>query len=220
MAETLHSTATFIGNTVAALCAEHEIWLTRRYRNGHVSPWELVYVGDPLDGELVIDVRDYVQYTRLVQRSKLREIFAKLAERANGPQLFQRELNKQPFWMLVACMLVNHTRWDVARDPFAEIWMKFGEPHFLAAADVPWLADQLRSLGFQYRRAETLVKLAAAWCVSPPKTCADVRKLPGCGKYAADSWKIFVQRKHVLPNEVEDLKLKAYLEWRLRRARG
>ena len=38
----------------------------------------------------------------------------------------------------------------------------------------------------------------------------EVQELPGIGRYASDSWKIFVEKNYTL--EVTDKKLKLYLE--------
>ena len=88
------------------------------------------------------------------------------------------------------------------------MWKYLG-PIRLSEARAVDLHDCLRPLGLWRKRAITLPRLADAWLQGPPKTCKDVLKLPGCGKYAADSWAIFIEgRTDVEPN---DGKLNWYL---------
>lgn len=42
-------------------------------------------------------------------------------------------------------------------------------------------------------QARALVAAAASWLRRRPVTGCDVASLPGCGRYAADSWAIFVE---------------------------
>lgn len=124
--------------------------------------------------------------------------------------LFQERLLEEPFWMLVACSLVNRTTWDVARRAFESIRAAWPTPSELASADPAELEGPLRPLGLWRQRARRLPLLAQAWLASPPSTAADVGRLPGCGRYAADSWAIFVEgRPDVDPT---DGKLNWYLD--------
>lgn len=124
--------------------------------------------------------------------------------------LFQERLLREPFWMLVACSLVNLTTWDVARHAFEHLRRRYVAPEVLAMADSEDLHDCLRPLGLWRRRAISLTRLADAWVHSQPSTAQDVRKLPGCGRYASDSWAIFVEGRSDL--EVTDGKLWWYLD--------
>ena len=100
----------------------------------------------------------------------------------------------EPWKMLVACMLLNRTtrrQVDCIRDELFERWKT---PEDMIEADERELSKLLYPLGFYNRRAVTLKKFAAAWVV------ADIEKdgvngLPGIGKYAADSWAIFIERR-------------------------
>lgn len=105
--------------------------------------------------------------------------------------MFQEDLLAQPYWMLVACSLVNLTNWETARPVHAGLMADYtvGE---IAALDPEDLHERLQPLGLWRRRSASLVKLACAWLERPPSTAADVLKLPGCGRYASDSWAIFI----------------------------
>ena len=128
-------------------------------------------------------------------------------------RLFQEALRRRPFWMLVACSLVNLTTWEQARQALREI-MRRHTIRSLASADPSTLEDVLRPLGLWRIRSERLGKMARAWLQERPRTYNDVMKLPGCGKYAADSWAIFMEHRHdVRPTDGK-------LSWYLARAGG
>ncbi len=112
--------------------------------------------------------------------------------------------------MLVACMLVNKTTWETAEGTFYEVFGRWPGPVFLAVADLRTLRSVVRRLGLVTARSRNLKAMASAWMQAAPRTAEDVALLPGCGKYAADSWAIFVQvRTDVHP---DDGKLTWYLK--------
>lgn len=128
-----------------------------------------------------------------------------------GPHvpLFQEEWRRDPFWMLVGCVLLNRATWRVAAGVHAALREGWPTAADLAAADPRELAPLVRRLGFGRHRAETLPLLGAAFAARAPRTAADVAELPGCGRYAADSWAIFVEgRRDVRPT---DARLREYL---------
>lgn len=114
-----------------------------------------------------------------------------------------------PLWMLVACCLVNLTTWRAARPVHAALRQRYRTPRRLALARPGDLEPLLRPLGLWRRRARSLVTLAAAFLERPPRSAEDVLGLPGCGRYAADSWAIFVEGRRDL--EPTDHYLSAYL---------
>lgn len=128
--------------------------------------------------------------------------------------LFQEWIG-DPFWMLVACSLVNLTTWRQARPAFE--WIReqsAGCPLRLSLAEPCELEEALRPLGLWRRRSRSLAALARAWLLRPPATSDDVLALPSCGRYAADSWAIFVERRFDV--QPRDGKLNWYLD-RMRR---
>ena len=123
--------------------------------------------------------------------------------------LFQERLcaSRNRFWMMVACQLVNRATWEVAEPIHKEIRRRYPTIWDLAMARHRDLVRIIRPLGFQNGRAKNLKAMARAW--DAPRTAADILELPGCGKYAADSWAIFVEGNlDVQPN---DGKLNWYL---------
>jgi endonuclease III len=104
--------------------------------------------------------------------------------------------------MLAACSLVNRTTWDKARLVHSRLKLRYRTPERLAAARPEDLHGVLRPLGLWRQRSRSLVALAQAFCLRQPETAEDVAGLPGCGRYAADSWAIFVDgRTDVRPDD-------------------
>lgn len=90
----------------------------------------------------------------------------------------------------------------MARTVHSRLKLKYRGPEGLAAADPEDLQPIIRRLGLWRQRSRSLVNLAREWIERPPTVADDVMGLPGCGKYAADSWAIFVEgRTDVEPND-------------------
>lgn len=80
----------------------------------------------------------------------------------------------------------------------------------LAEAPLSELETLLRPLGLWHRRSRSLLAFARQWIVAVPLTSYDVLRLPGCGRYAADSWSIFIENKIV--KHPSDRYLAAYVD--------
>ena len=106
----------------------------------------------------------------------------------------QEVYGDEPWKVLVVCVLLNRTtrrQVDLVRDELFERWKT---PEELSGADERELSALLHPLGFYNRRAASLKKLAAAWLTADVEKDG-VESLPGVGKYAADSWAIFVEKR-------------------------
>jgi endonuclease III-like uncharacterized protein len=129
-------------------------------------------------------------------------------------QLFQEYLS--PFWMMVACMLVNRTHWRQARLALSELqYMYQGNDQEAArkmgSAPVEYLVEVVRPLGFYNQRASSLSRMAALWGSNPPHNAGELLKFPGLGDYAYQSWLIFVDKQRP-QGEIKDSKLQWYLD--------
>ncbi len=111
--------------------------------------------------------------------------------------------------MLLACCLVNRTTWEQARPVFKAL-VDTHTIRTLAEARPRLLCPVLKPLGFWRQRSRSIPALARAWLDRKPITAADVLDLPGCGRYAADSWAIFMEGD--LDVEPKDGKLNWYLQ--------
>lgn len=134
------------------------------------------------------------------------------------PQLIQLRYRDDPWKMLVACMLLNRTQRVQVDAVIEDLFRVFPVPEALAAADLDVVAGLIRSLGFQYQRAQRLIRFSHAWVVLkepeiPPEAMARLLEaLPGMGPYAVDSYKLFVLG--TLSVQPTDKELKRWLEWR------
>lgn len=121
--------------------------------------------------------------------------------------LIQEELRDQPWRLLIACVMLNLTNIKQVRPIITQFFELYPDPESCAAADPTILADLIRPLGLYNRRAKTMIKLSQHFHTK----WTHVDDLPGVGKYASDSYRIFVEGKmDVTPT---DSKLKKYLEW-------
>jgi A/G-specific adenine glycosylase len=105
-------------------------------------------------------------------------------------------------------MMLNQTCYkqvDKVRDEF---FKKFPTPEDLLGASDQEIIDIIRPLGFYNRRAKMWKKFSHEWLNWDG---SNVESLPGVGKYASDSWKIFQQG--IFSITVEDKELKKYLQW-------
>ena len=126
-------------------------------------------------------------------------------------RLFQERLKYNPFWMIVACQLVNLTQWGGQAEPaFRWLLATYLTPEALADADPEDLHEAMKPLGLWRRRSTMLIRFAHAWSQGRPTCYDDVLKLPGCGKYAADSWAIFIEQR--LDVQPKDGKLNWYID--------
>lgn len=121
--------------------------------------------------------------------------------------LIQETLRHNPWQMLIACVMLNLTNIVQVRQVIFEFFKLYLTPEEALKADQESLAKLLKPLGLYNRRASTIIKLSKAYV----SKWDNVRGLPGVGKYAADSWRIFVEGKlDVLPT---DSKLIEYIKW-------
>jgi adenine-specific DNA glycosylase len=131
--------------------------------------------------------------------------------------LFQESLHRDPFWMLVACQLVNRTKWQQAEPVFHDLRRRYPGVIDVANAEKEGVVRLVKPLGLYNRRAQSLIDMANAFVVLQPRTASEVKQLPGCGQYAMDSWAIFVDRKSLKDfDEVAlarmDVELRTWLE--------
>jgi methyl-CpG-binding domain protein 4 len=121
--------------------------------------------------------------------------------------LIQEELRDDAWRLLVACQMLNLTSIKQVRPVILRFFDLYPDALTASRADQKSLSEMLRPLGLQNRRARTLIRFSKAW----QEEWSDVEKLPGVGKYAADSYTIFVEgRLDVSPT---DTKLKKYIKW-------
>ncbi len=123
--------------------------------------------------------------------------------------LIQEDLRGNPWRLLVACMMLNQTSMRQVRPVLWSFFSVWPGPEEASRADQASMAEMLRSLGLQNRRSRLLIRMSEAFLAWDPSS--DVSTLPGLGKYAADSYNMFV-RGTLVPT-VEDKELRKYVAW-------
>ncbi|KAF8587269.1 DNA glycosylase [Ramaria rubella] len=138
------------------------------------------------------------------------------------PKLIQEEVASDPWKLLVAVMLLNKTAGKVSIPVFRELMTRWPTPSAMAEAPFQSLVELLRPLGLQNVRAHRIIKLSAMYLVDPPSPDRPRRSrvphypptpishLPGCGRYALDSYRIFCSPDdewvNVMPTDKELIK--------------
>lgn len=131
--------------------------------------------------------------------------------------LIQETLCWHPWRMLVACIMLNQTSARQVKPILESFFSRWPDALKCADADLDEMASMIRPLGLQNRRAKTIKKMSSAlvkqWIDSMKHGDGnyDIPSLPGIGKYAADSYKIFVEREIV--DDVTDKELINYVRW-------
>jgi methyl-CpG-binding domain protein 4 len=126
-----------------------------------------------------------------------------------SPYVYRQEMYREDPWkMLIVCMMLNQTSYKQVDRVRHEFFSRFDSPERLIKASDDEIIDIIRPLGFYNRRAKQWKKFSLAWMEWDG---VNINDLPGVGKYASDSWKIF--QEGVYDIEVEDKELKKYLQW-------
>ena len=103
--------------------------------------------------------------------------------------------------------MLNLTSIKQVRPVINDFFKRFPTPESVITSSHDEIADVIRPLGLYNRRATSIMKLSNAF----NSRWNDVDDLPGIGKYAADSYRIFVEGK--IDVEPADKKLVKYVDW-------
>lgn len=130
--------------------------------------------------------------------------------------LLQEELWKEKTidweWkILVTCMMLNQTSAKQVRGVMRSFFERYPTHMDASCSIFREMEDLLRPLGLQNRRTKSIRKMSAEYLSLFTSHWHDVSELHGIGKYASDSWKIFVTRE--LVDDVKDKELRHYVEW-------
>jgi len=121
-------------------------------------------------------------------------------------RLIQHDYLDDPWKMLICCILLNQTTNQQVRKVLDPLFDLMPDPESCTKADLIKIAEIIRPTGFYNIKANRMQKLSRRWIdgFSHPT------ELPGVGKYAMESWDIFVNnRTDFTPS---DKKLKLYLD--------
>jgi len=121
-------------------------------------------------------------------------------------RLIQHDYLEDPWKMLICCILLNQTTNQQVRKVLDPLFELMPDPQSCVSADPLKIADIIRPTGFYNIKAARMQKLSQKWI----RGFEDPRELPGVGKYAMESWDIFVNNRiDFVPT---DKKLKMYLD--------
>ncbi len=108
--------------------------------------------------------------------------------------------------MLVCCILLNQTTNQQVRKVLDPLFELIPDPESCVGADPIKISEIIKITGFYNIKAARIQKLSKKWI----EGFEDPRELPGVGKYAMESWDIFVNKKTDFTPS--DKKLKIYLD--------
>lgn len=108
--------------------------------------------------------------------------------------------------MLVCCILLNQTANTQVRKTLPALFELIPDPQSACGVNIGDLQEIIRSTGFSKVKSDRIIGLSKKWILG----FTSVLELPGVGKYASDSWEIFVNNN--LDVKPTDKKLLAYLE--------
>jgi methyl-CpG-binding domain protein 4 len=124
-------------------------------------------------------------------------------------ELLQEIYISDPWKSLVCCILLNCTKRKQVDQVRTELFKRYRTARAMASANPIELAELLQPLGFQNKRAMTLIRFSDEWS---GKKWHHPRELYGIGEYAAASWDIFYEHEYTVnPN---DGVLVQYLNWK------
>jgi methyl-CpG-binding domain protein 4 len=122
--------------------------------------------------------------------------------------LLQEEFQSDPWKVLIACKMLNQTGYKQVRKIIFDFFKRWPGPTEAAIADPNEMVKMLRPLGFYNVRTKQIMRFSKEYL---EKSWSDPKELYGIGKYAADSYRIFIQRS--LDVKPTDKKLIRYVDW-------
>jgi endonuclease III len=124
----------------------------------------------------------------------------------NIERLIQEDYLDDPWKMLVCCILLNQTTNQQVRKVLSPLFEVIPNPELACSTNPEIVQEIIRSTGFSRIKSERIQGLSRKWI----QGFESVLELPGVGKYASDSWEIFINNNlNVNPT---DKKLLLYLE--------
>jgi endonuclease III len=120
--------------------------------------------------------------------------------------LIQEDYLDNPWKMVVCCILLNQTTNQQVRKVLNPLFELIPTPESCILLDSSKIASIIKPTGFYNIKSDRIKKMSQKWLdgFSHPS------ELPGVGKYAMESWDIFVNKKTDFTPS--DKKLKMYLD--------
>jgi methyl-CpG-binding domain protein 4 len=113
--------------------------------------------------------------------------------------IIQQEFQHDPWKMLIGCIMLNQTGNKNVRQVIYTFFEKWPTPQSVLRANPDDIREHIRSLGFYNRRTNTIQKFSHDYINKPFKR---ISELHGIGKYAEDSYEIFINgNENVQPTD-------------------
>jgi methyl-CpG-binding domain protein 4 len=120
--------------------------------------------------------------------------------------IIQQEFQHNPFQMLIGCIMLNQTSNRHVRKVIYTFFERWPDPQSILDADPNEIREHIRSLGFYNTRTNRIIRFSQDYLT---KTFKRASELYGIGKYADDSYEIFIKGNNSV--EPTDKILRKYL---------
>jgi methyl-CpG-binding domain protein 4 len=130
--------------------------------------------------------------------------------------LLQEQLRGDPWKLLVACIMLNRTHNRQVKEIIWKFFERWPDWQTVVGAGKEEFQKEtkpmIKSLGFMNRRADSLWNMTEDyWMFRPDLFRHHIDKISGVGKYARDSFNMFVNG--YLVEGATDKKLQLYVDW-------
>jgi methyl-CpG-binding domain protein 4 len=113
--------------------------------------------------------------------------------------IIQQEFQHDPFKMLIGCIMLNQTSNKNVRQVIYSFFERWSTPQSIIEADPNEIREHIRPLGFYNIRTNRIIRFSREYI---EKTFSRASELYGIGKYADDSYEIFIRgNKNVNPTD-------------------
>lgn len=119
-------------------------------------------------------------------------------------RLIQERYRKNAWRMMVACILLNRSYSNVVDPILKRLIRRYPTPCAMASASPVYVYSLIHRTGLAEIKTKRLIDMSRAWLEG-----RSITDLPGVGRYALDSYRIFVHRDHTI--RPTDRMLKKYL---------
>ncbi len=113
--------------------------------------------------------------------------------------IIQEEFQHNPFQMLIGCIMLNQTSNKNVRQVIYDFFDRWPTPQAVINADPDEIREMIRPLGFYNIRTNRIQQFAREYI---EKRFESASELYGIGKYANDSYEIFIRgNRNVQPTD-------------------
>lgn len=104
--------------------------------------------------------------------------------------IIQQEFQHNPYQMLIGCIMLNQTGNKNVRKVIYSFFDKWPSPESVLSADENEIREHIRTLGFCNVRTNRIIRFSHEYI---NKKFSKANELYGIGKYADDSYEIFIK---------------------------